>query len=141
MKILFLGIMFLLGAQPILLMGMLIMMVLIYSFNVYMVMGNFWFSYILMLVMLTGVLVLFSYMLSLIPNSEFEFGSMFLVLVFLLMGYLIGDIYYSYLDYSDYSIFMWIPMMNMMTFFYIFLFGMMIIVVWLSMMDKGSIRE
>nr|QHH25552.1 NADH dehydrogenase subunit 6 [Leucauge celebesiana] len=141
MKILFLGIMFLLGAQPILLMGLLIMLVFIYSFNIYMVAGNFWFSYIFMLVMLSGVLVLFSYMLSLIPNMELEFGSMYLVLVFLFMGYLINNNYYVHSDYSDLSIFMWMPMMNMMTFFFFFLFGMMIVVVWLSMMDMGSIRE
>nr|YP_009441731.1 NADH dehydrogenase subunit 6 [Anatis ocellata]AOY39276.1 NADH dehydrogenase subunit 6 [Anatis ocellata] len=47
---------------------------------------NFWFSYILILVMIGGLLVLFIYMTSIASNEKFKFNNkLFMIIIFLLI--------------------------------------------------------
>nr|ASM41793.1 NADH dehydrogenase subunit 6 [Leptura arcuata]QVM79137.1 NADH dehydrogenase subunit 6 [Leptura annularis] len=56
---------------------------------------NFWFSYILFLIMIGGMLILFIYMTSIASNEKFNFSYKLLILFFsMLMFYLI----YLYID-------------------------------------------
>lgn len=72
MLIVFLGVLFLLRGHPIRGVRCLISITLVFSFYLYFRIGLFWFSGILLLVMLRGVLVLFTYIASLSPNEIFE---------------------------------------------------------------------
>nr|YP_010318771.1 NADH dehydrogenase subunit 6 [Asemonea sichuanensis]ULX45820.1 NADH dehydrogenase subunit 6 [Asemonea sichuanensis] len=135
-----LSIMFLSSIQPIMMVSMMIMIVFMYSYMIYKVMGGYWFSYILLMVMLSGVMVIFTYMSSLYPNESFE--SYNLVYVFMFMIFYTGmlilfyNINHSYISIGVWS--SWFSMFNLCL--VIFLLSIMLIVVWMSYMGYGSVR-
>nr|ANH54442.1 NADH dehydrogenase subunit 6 [Cycloneda sanguinea] len=52
---------------------------------------NFWFSYILMLIMIGGLLILFIYMTSIASNEKFKFNfkiTLMLILIFLMFNFM-----------------------------------------------------
>nr|APX40639.1 NADH dehydrogenase subunit 6 [Colaspidema barbarum] len=60
---------------------------------------NYWFSYILFLVMVGGMLILFIYMTSIASNEKFKFSFslflLFLLMMILMFMFLLIDFYYS----------------------------------------------
>nr|YP_009185902.1 NADH dehydrogenase subunit 6 [Olophrum piceum]ALO70799.1 NADH deshydrogenase subunit 6 [Olophrum piceum] len=71
-------------------MGMILLMqtVLISLITGFMSM-NFWFSYILFLIMVGGMLVLFIYMTSIASNEKFEYSNKIFMVIFLLLSMMI----------------------------------------------------
>nr|YP_010953270.1 NADH dehydrogenase subunit 6 [Archichauliodes diversus]WMQ76525.1 NADH dehydrogenase subunit 6 [Archichauliodes diversus] len=67
-----------------------------------MLIKSFWFSYILFLIMLGGMLILFIYMTSLASNELFTFSNklMFMNLMMLMLSFMI--IMYMYIPYNNY---------------------------------------
>jgi len=69
--------------QPVFIVRRLIVITLFYSFFIYKIIGSYWFRYLLLLVILRGVLVIFTYIVSLIPNESFEIYRIMFVFVFM----------------------------------------------------------
>nr|YP_009943347.1 NADH dehydrogenase subunit 6 [Cletus punctiger]QOD41600.1 NADH dehydrogenase subunit 6 [Cletus punctiger] len=61
--------------------------------------GSFWFSYIILISMLSGMLVLFIYMASVASNEKFHMSMKLMVLVSLLM--MCASIYYFYINNNN----------------------------------------
>lgn len=55
------------------------MLVIFYSLDTYFFSLRFWFGYILIFILLRGILVIFTYVIRLIPNENFEYLSFILV--------------------------------------------------------------
>nr|YP_010154939.1 NADH dehydrogenase subunit 6 [Phanuelus gladstone]QQX28282.1 NADH dehydrogenase subunit 6 [Phanuelus gladstone] len=141
MFIILMSMLFVSGIQPMLMISMLIMIVLLYSYMIYVMMSGYWFGYVLMMVMLSGVLVLFTYMVSLIPNESFENYNLMYLMGLLFM--MIGSYYYWMMDlkHSFMSIMLWSSFMSLFNLFMIsFLLMIMLLVVWLSFIGCGAIR-
>lgn len=136
-----LGIIFIIRNQPIFIIGVLIIIVVILSLFSYFEINRFWFGYILILTLLRGVLVIFSYVVRLIPNEKFEF----LRLVFLVLGFI-------YLFIEDYLIFikvdnsficllLWEGMLlGYMVYLVIFLLRVIIITIFVRYPQFGALR-
>nr|YP_009655376.1 NADH dehydrogenase subunit 6 [Epeus alboguttatus]QCL18093.1 NADH dehydrogenase subunit 6 [Epeus alboguttatus] len=141
MMIMFLGIFFVSSVQPMFMVSSLILIVMIYSLYMYMMIGNYWFSYALMMVMLSGVLVVFTYMVSLIPNTSFENYNIIYIMGMLM--FMMGGMYMMiYMEKGSYiSLNLWSSFISMFNIFMIsFLLGIMLIVVWLSYLSYGAMR-
>nr|AML26359.1 NADH dehydrogenase subunit 6 [Erotylidae sp. BMNH 1274391] len=78
------------------------MILLIQTITISMITGllnyNFWFSYILFLVMIGGMLILFIYMTSIISNKKFKFNSnlflfLMMISIMLILMFIINDQY------------------------------------------------
>nr|AWN56283.1 NADH dehydrogenase subunit 6 [Goeldia sp. DPP-2018] len=140
MLFIFVFILFVGSVQPIMFMFGLMMVVLFYSFCVYLGMGSYWFSYGLVMVILSGVMVVFMYFLSFIPNEKFELYSMNLMMVFVVFMIVGVDVVMMW-DESFVSINLWDFWYSMVNvFLVIVLLVMMVIVVWLSNVNEGAIR-
>nr|YP_009108134.1 NADH dehydrogenase subunit 6 [Araneus ventricosus]AIU45756.1 NADH dehydrogenase subunit 6 [Araneus ventricosus] len=138
---LMLGVMFVLSIQPMMIISSLIMVVLIYSFYLYWNLSEFWFSYMMVLVLMSGVLVVFTYMMSVLPNESFEVSS----LVMLILGFVLmykGEVYDEFIqNVSMGSMKIWSGISLIVSLFLIiYLLFIMVMVVWLSMMERGAIR-
>jgi len=72
------------GVQPIIIVGRLILITLIYSLLIYLILGRFWYRFMLLLVILRGVLVIFTYISSLTPNERFELENLIYLSLFFL---------------------------------------------------------
>nr|ATN23488.1 NADH dehydrogenase subunit 6 [Bruchus sp. EMHAU-15071302] len=68
---------------------------------------NFWFSYILFLIMIGGMLILFIYMTSIASNEKFKFSSklmmFFIINMMLLIFFMIIDQYFFNFNMSTYD--------------------------------------
>nr|YP_011015298.1 NADH dehydrogenase subunit 6 [Melanotus fiumii]UBS91020.1 NADH dehydrogenase subunit 6 [Melanotus fiumii] len=66
---------------------------------------NFWFSYILFMIMIGGMLVLFIYMTSVASNEKFLFSMklsiMFLIMMVIIIGMMMTDPFSSYLETTN----------------------------------------
>nr|YP_009680184.1 NADH dehydrogenase subunit 6 [Neoscona scylla]QDF64718.1 NADH dehydrogenase subunit 6 [Neoscona scylla] len=136
-----LGVLFVLSIQPMMVISSLIMIVLIYSMFLYWSLSSFWFSYMVILVLMSGVLVVFTYMMSVLPNESFEISSlMMLILGFVLMYK--SSIYSEFIqDVGLSSMKIWTGVTMLMSLFLVmYLLFIMIMVVWVSMMELGAIR-
>nr|YP_009072499.1 NADH dehydrogenase subunit 6 [Oxyopes sertatus]AIP86903.1 NADH dehydrogenase subunit 6 [Oxyopes sertatus] len=136
-----LGVFFVVSLQPVFMVSILIFITLFYSYLIYKVIGTFWFSYMLLMVMLSGVLVIFTYMVSLVPNESFEVVNLVILLSFMIsmfvkwgldfggdMGIMSMDLWISYL--GGFSLFL-----------VVFLLVIMLLVVVVSCMSgMGSFR-
>nr|YP_009115239.1 NADH dehydrogenase subunit 6 [Wadicosa fidelis]AIZ97185.1 NADH dehydrogenase subunit 6 [Wadicosa fidelis] len=133
------GVLFVMSLQPVFMVSSLIIITLIYSYFIFKVIGSYWFSYLLLLVMLSGVLVVFTYMVSLIPNEVFEIYTV--VLVFFLLFFLkkYDNLYMMNMGFV--SVNLWESYLGMFSLFLIsFLLVVMFLVVLLSNMNIGSVR-
>nr|APX40314.1 NADH dehydrogenase subunit 6 [Phratora vulgatissima] len=65
---------------------------------------NYWFSYILFLIMIGGMLILFIYMTSIASNEKFKFSSklfiMFIMFMFIMFLSLMMDTYYMNMKFN-----------------------------------------
>nr|YP_009744385.1 NADH dehydrogenase subunit 6 [Oxyopes hupingensis]QIE13338.1 NADH dehydrogenase subunit 6 [Oxyopes hupingensis] len=135
-----LGVFFLVSLQPVFMVSILIFMTLFYSYLIYEVIGSFWFSYMLLMVMLSGVLVIFTYMVSLIPNESFEIYNLMVLLSFMMMVFIKWSGLYK-MDMSVISMDLWVSYLGLFSFFLVsFLLGIMLLVVVMSYMSEGSFR-
>nr|YP_010311863.1 NADH dehydrogenase subunit 6 [Planusocoris schaeferi]UNA71171.1 NADH dehydrogenase subunit 6 [Planusocoris schaeferi] len=64
-----------------------------------MMLGSFWFSYIIMIIMLSGMLVLFIYMASVASNEKFHPSTKMIMMM--LMMIIMSMIYQMYLEIND----------------------------------------
>nr|AUJ21356.1 NADH dehydrogenase subunit 6 [Tetragnatha sp. Rapa Nui] len=137
----FLGMMIVWGSHPLLMMGGLVILVLMVLLYLYYNLMSFWVGYLLVLVMLSGILVIFSYMLSLIPNLAFEEFNLFMpLLLFIFAGYSIFENFYMG-DMSMFVYMIWWGELSFMTFYLVsLLLLLMVIVLFLSIMGSGSLR-
>nr|AKG65077.1 NADH dehydrogenase subunit 6 [Tetragnatha maxillosa] len=139
--VMFLGVFIIWGSHPILMMGGLLVLVLSSLLYLYYNTLMFWGGYLLLMVMLSGILVIFSYMLSLVPNLAFGEFSMFMPLLLgLILVYLEMEKFYL-MDFSLYIFSIWGGSFSMMTFYLVsLLLLLMVIVLHMSEMKKGSVR-
>nr|YP_009240935.1 NADH dehydrogenase subunit 6 [Neoscona adianta]ALF63169.1 NADH dehydrogenase subunit 6 [Neoscona adianta] len=136
-----LGMLFVLSIQPMMVISSLIIIVLMYSMYLYWSLSSFWFSYMVILVMMSGVLVVFTYMMSVLPNESFEVSSLMMLvlgIVFLYKNTLYNDFIQ---DVSLSSMKIWVGVTMLMSLFLVvYLLFIMIMIVWVSMMEWGAIR-
>nr|QNV12052.1 NADH dehydrogenase subunit 6 [Linyphia triangularis] len=142
MKIsLMLGLIFILSNQPMLMIGILMMLVCVYSLFIYYSVSSFWFGYILILVLLSGVLVIFSYVVSLIPNESFEVLSLMLLLVSFIYLFFLDFFYAMVEDLSFSSLLIWESLLSgYLMYLVMFLLGIMVMVVYVSTPFAGALR-
>nr|YP_010611003.1 NADH dehydrogenase subunit 6 [Lycosa grahami]WAQ70325.1 NADH dehydrogenase subunit 6 [Lycosa grahami] len=133
------GVLFVISLQPVFMVSSLIIITLFYSFFIFKMIGSYWFSYLLLLVMLSGVLVVFTYMVSLIPNESFEIYGMlfmFLFMFFFVKYYNLFEVNMGFVSMN-----LWESYLGMFSLFLVgFLLVIMFLVVLLSNMNFGSVR-
>nr|QNV12105.1 NADH dehydrogenase subunit 6 [Araneus quadratus] len=135
------GMFFVLSIQPMIMISMLIFTVFLYSMYLYWSLSSFWFSYMMILVLMSGVLVVFTYMMSVLPNESFEISSLVLLILGVVMMYKSNFYTEFYQNISLGSMKIWEKMtMVLSMFLVIYLLFIMIMVVWLSVMERGAIR-
>lgn len=132
--------MFVLRFQPVFIVIILIIITFLYSYIIYKVIGTFWFRYILLIVMLTGVLVVFTYIVTLIPNETFEVYG--LVFLFILVGLFIVVWINYYNDSLELvSIGLWSTYLSFFRLFLVrFLLGVILMVVSLRYINDGAFK-
>lgn len=142
MKIgIFLGIIFIWGSHPLFIMGGLVILVLIIFLYLYYRLLRFWVGYLLVLVMLRGILVIFSYILRLVPNLVFEEFNLFFPLIFIMIRIYIyfDNFYIRNLRIYPYSI--WGGNLALITLYLVVLLLLLIVIVlFLRIIRKGSLR-
>nr|ALO77173.1 NADH deshydrogenase subunit 6 [Phloiophilus edwardsi] len=88
-------------------------MLLMQTFSLALIIGfmnlNFWYSYILFIVMVGGMMVVFIYMTSIASNEKFKFSNkLFLMFIMLISISLISkDLFILWTNYSNMEIFNW----------------------------------
>nr|YP_010164370.1 NADH dehydrogenase subunit 6 [Scyra compressipes]QRM82008.1 NADH dehydrogenase subunit 6 [Scyra compressipes] len=128
------------------------------SLNLGLATYSFWFSYILFLIFLGGMLVLFIYVASLASNEMFKFSlvffftSFFLLMFFSLLLFFSDNIFFSFLNLISSSIetkifstfiISWIystSLMKVTSFVIFYLLFTLIVVVKITNMFKGPLR-
>lgn len=132
--------MFVIRLQPVFIVRVLILISLLYSYMIYNVLGTYWFRYVLLMVILRGVLVVFTYIVTIIPNESFEIYN--LVVVFFLIVLFLVELLGSYeLDYSLITANLWVSYLGIMTLFLVgFLLIIMLLVVSLRYVSSGAFR-
>lgn len=134
------GIFFVRRVQPIFIIRCLIIIVLCYSYVVYNVLGGYWFSYALVIVILRGVLVLFTYLVRLVPNERFENYN--LLYIFTILTIIMRGLFFYLFNDMDYvSLNIWSSYFRIFNLFIVrFLLRIILIVVWLRYMNEGALR-
>ena len=136
-----LGVFFVRRIQPIFIVSRLIMIVLLYSYLVYIIIGGYWFRYALVMVMLRGVLVVFTYIARLIPNERFERYNLIYIMRILIL--IVGGFYIvEYMNkWRIVSLGLWVSFVRTFNIFIIvFLLRIILVVVWLRYMKYGAVR-
>lgn len=134
-----LGILFVGRYQPIIIIFRIILLTLFLAYYVYISVGRFWYRYIILLVMLRGVLILFTYIVRLLPNERFEILSLaYIRLVCLRVG-IFNILRFINFNYDGMKIW-WGLIWFLNIFIFIFLLIIIIIVVWLTLLEKVPIR-
>lgn len=141
MKMVFLfGVIFVVRFQPMFIVRMLIVITLFYSYIIYRIIGTFWFRYVLLMVILRGVLVVFTYIVTLIPNESFEIYRL-VVFTILIVLLIITWINYYNEDYRIITINLWITYIRVISLFLVgFLLSIMLLVVSLRYVNDGAFR-
>nr|QDP17862.1 NADH dehydrogenase subunit 6 [Parachtes riberai] len=91
MVLILFGLLFLLSNHAMSSMLCIIGVVLLYFYMVYINSSSVWFGLVMVLVMLSGVLVVFTYMVSLIPNDKFEFFGVIVSMVIMMFMYIVME--------------------------------------------------
>lgn len=135
------GLIFIRRMQPIFIVRSLILIVLLYSYMIYIIMGSYWFRYALVIVILRGVLVVFTYMVRLIPNERFEnYNLLYMIGVII---FLIGRFYVWIYDLKMgiISLNLWRRFFGIFNIFIVIvLLRIMLVVVWLRYIGFGALR-
>nr|ALO71061.1 NADH deshydrogenase subunit 6 [Aleocharinae sp. 6 EF-2015] len=153
----FLSLIFLVLNHPMTMGLTLLLQTLIISLITGFLNSNFWFSYILFLIMIGGMLVLFIYMTSIASNEMFSYSNMILIMLFIFILLTISSFFldsvltsmsYTYIEnnqshslnlnlikYFNY------PSMFMIFFMIIYLFITLIAVVKITQIEFGPLRQ
>lgn len=134
------GILFVIRLQPVFIVRRLIFITFVYSFFIFISRGTYWFGYLLLIVILRGVLVVFTYMVTLIPNESFEIYH--LIIVFLLILILVVKLDFSFFfEMRFLTLNLWISYLGVFNLFLItFLLVIILLVVLLRGINLGSFR-
>lgn len=138
--IILIGIIFVIRIQPMFIIRILIIIVILYSYIIYIIIGRYWYGYALIIIILSGVLVVFTYMVSLIPNERFDNYNLIYIMGFLFM--LVG-FYYIWiyeLKFVIISLNLWTFLRLFNIFIVRFLLIIMLLVVWLRYIGRGALR-
>lgn len=131
---------FVIRFQPLFIVRRLILIRLFYSFIIYKIVGTFWFRYILLIVILRGVLVVFTYIARLIPNESFEVYRLiifFSIVVIILVGF---DFFY-FKDIRIIRINLWVTFLRILNLILIsFLLVIILLVVYVRYIEEGAFR-
>lgn len=139
--IIILGVLFILRIQPIIIIRRLIFTVLIYSLYLFWYLRRFWFSYIIVLVLIRGVLVVFTYIISVLPNESFEVSRL-IVLVFRIVLIYKNKFHEEIIqDIRLGRIKIWERITIILRLFLvIYLLFIMVMVVWVGIIERGAVR-
>ena len=138
--ILLLGLIFIRRIQPIMIVLRLIIVTLIYSVRILELIGSYWYRYLLVLVVIRGVLVIFSYIARLIPNEEFE---ILRLINFIIVGIIVFErrVFSFANDLREISFKIWeVWIIGVNIFIVVYLLVVMVIVVWLRGKEGQSLR-
>lgn len=136
-----LALIFIVRNQPIFMIGILMILVLTYSLIIYREVRRFWFGYLLLLILLRGVLVVFSYVVSLIPNERFEFFSLITFLLIFLYLFVQEYIFSIKIDDSLICLLLWEGLiLGYIIYLVTFLLTLIIIVIFVSLPQIGALR-
>lgn len=80
------GVIFVIRLQPVFIIRRIIFITFIYSLCIYIELGTYWFRYLLLIVILRGVLVVFTYIITLIPNESFEIIGLLFIVIFIFIN-------------------------------------------------------
>lgn len=139
--IIILGLIFIRRMQPIFIVRRLILIILIYSYIIYIIMGGYWFRYALIIVMLSGVLVVFTYIVSLIPNERFENYNLLYMIGIIIFIVRIFYVWSYELKYGIIRLRLWRNFFRIFNIFMVsFLLTIILIVVWFRYVGCGALR-
>lgn len=136
-----LAIIFIGRVQPIMMVVRLILITLLYSYFVIKVMGRFWFRYALVIIILSGVFVIFVYISRLVPNEEFEIYTLIYFVVFVFIFFVGEQDYFRMEIYENISLELWNSYIGgWIIFMGIILFVVILIVIWIRCKNVGALR-
>nr|QNP10107.1 NADH dehydrogenase subunit 6 [Tympanogaster modulatrix] len=157
MSNLMMSIMFLFMMHPLSMGMMLFFQTIIISMLTGFLNNNFWFSYILFLIMIGGMLVLFIYMTSIASNEKFKFNNKLMIfimimIIIIMVSYLMLDnfmvninnksmLIMSKMNYLVMSKFLNIPSNMIMMIMIVYLFITLIAVVKITNFKMGPLRQ
>lgn len=126
--------------QPIIIITIIVIIILLYSYFLFILTMRYWFRYILVIVILRGVLVVFTYIISLIPNEIFENYNVLYIFIFIIGS--IGYYKYLYISISELiSLRIWNSWYGILNIFIVsFLLIIILIVVWFRNINEGALR-
>lgn len=105
-----------------------------------MLMEGYWFSYALVIVILRGIIVVFTYIVRLTPNERFEryrLIILFIVIFFITIGW--DYVINNSITYLCLTLWLWyVRFYNL--FIVRFLLRIMLIVVWFRYINEGAVR-
>lgn len=138
MMIYLFGILFVIRIQPVFIVTRLIIITFIYSFYIFKEIGRYWFRYVLLIVILRGVLVVFTYIVTLTPNERFEVYSLVIVMVILFISAISYGANYLR-DSRIISLNLWINYLGTLNLFLVrFLLIIILLVVYLRNIIRGA---
>lgn len=108
---------------------------------IYIIIGGYWFRYALIIVILRGVLVVFTYIVRLIPNESFENYNLVYLVSFIL--FMVGGFYVWLYEckYGVVSLSLWRSFFRIFNIFIVgLLLRIMLVVVWLRYIGCGALR-
>lgn len=139
--IVIIGLIFIRRIQPIFIVRRLILIILIYSYIIYIVIGGYWFRYALIIVILRGVLVVFTYIVSLIPNERFENYNLLYIVGIII--FIVGRFYIWRYDikFGIIRLRLWRRFFRIFNIFIVrLLLTIILIVVWFRYVGYGALR-
>lgn len=137
--LLLIGLIFVSRIQPIFIIRSIIIITILYSYIIYIIIEIYWFGYVLVIVILSGVLVVFTYMVRLSPNERFENYNLVILLLVIFILIFRRYIYYDNMSYI--SLFLWISYVGLYNIYIVgFLLGVILIVVWIVGVKLGAVR-
>nr|QBA92000.1 NADH dehydrogenase subunit 6 [Mesabolivar sp. ITV1036I2] len=126
-------------SHPMLMVVLFMILSLYLTIFMYFEYQTFWFSVLFMLVVLSGVMVLFMYMASLTPNDGFFLDLVVMFFVFVFVSDL--DLGVGFMDSSCYSLRLWEDCDGMLSLYsLVMLLLAMFVVVWLGESWRGCVR-
>lgn len=135
-----LGILFVIRLQPVFIIRILVIITFLYSYIIYKYCGTFWFGYMLLIVILRGVLVVFIYIVTIIPNESFEIYNL-VVLFFFIVLFIVRFVNLYEVDFRIITVNLWSNYIGIMTLFLVgFLLRVILLVVSLSYINDGAFR-
>lgn len=137
--LLLIGLIFVSRIQPIFIIRSIIIITILYSYIIYIIIEIYWFGYVLVIVILSGVLVIFTYIVRLSPNERFENYNLVILLLVIFILIFRRYIYYDNMSYI--SLFLWVSYVGLYNIYIVgFLLGVILMVVWIVGVKLGAVR-